>query len=164
MKKPILAAVLLAVLLTASALFAYEAGGFAYTKRVETKLLAEPKPLAETTGQLPFGKQVKIEAVQGAWLHVSDGPVAGWVFAGNLTDTKPAEVKGLLDGAPVAASRTSATAAARPLDDAAMKYASSQQNLASAQSDLAWLINACSAVTHEEVETYLETNKKGEYQ
>ena len=50
MKKPIPAAVLLAALFTASALFAYEAGGFAYTKRVETKLLAEPRPMAERRG------------------------------------------------------------------------------------------------------------------
>jgi hypothetical protein len=157
-------AVLLAALFTASALFAYEAGGFAYTKRVETKLLAEPKPLAETTGQLAFGKQVKVEEVQGAWLRVSDGPVSGWVFAGNLTDTKPAEVKGLLDGAPLAASKTTATAAARPLDEAALKYASGQQNFASAQEDLEWMISACASVTSEDVETYLQTNKKGEYQ
>lgn len=164
MKKHTSTAVLMAVLFTASALFAYEAGGFAYTKRVETKLLAEPKPLAEATGQLAFGKQVKVEEVQGAWLRVSDGPLSGWVFAGNLTDTKPVEVKGLLDDAPIAASKTSATAAARPLDEAALKYASGQQNLASARDDLEWLIAACSAVTHEDVETYLQTNKKGEYQ
>ncbi|HEY8994411.1 MAG TPA: SH3 domain-containing protein [Lacunisphaera sp.] len=164
MKKPTPAAVLLAALFTASALFAYEAGGFAYTKRIETKLLAEPKPLAEATGQLPFGKQVKVEEVKGAWLRVSDGPVGGWVFAGNLADTKPAEVKGLLDGAPIAASKTTATAAARPLDEAAVKYASGQQNLASAQEDLEWMITACAAVTHEDVETYLQTKKKGEYQ
>jgi hypothetical protein len=164
MKKPILAAALLAALFTASALFAYEAGGFAYTKRVETKLLAEPKPLAEATGQLAFGKQVKIEEVAGAWLRVSDGPVGGWVFAGNLTDTKPAEVKGLLDGAPIAASKTTATAAARPLDEAALQYASSQRNFSSAQEDLEWMITACATVTEEDVTTYLQEKKKGEFQ
>lgn len=163
MKKPTLTAVLLTSLFTASALFAYEAGGFAYTKRVETKLLAEPRPMAEVTGKLAYGQKLQVEEVKGPWLRVSDGPTSGWVFSGNLSETKLAEVKGL-DDLGLSASKTTATAAARPLDDAAMKYASSQQNLASAQEDLAWMINACSAVTHEEVETYLETNKKGEYQ
>lgn len=164
MKTPIPAAVLLAALLTASALYAYEAGGFAYTKRVETKLLAEPKPLAEAADKLPFGRRVKIEEIQGAWLRVSDGPASGWVFAGNLTDTKPAEVKGLLDGAPVAASQTTATAAARPLDEAALQYAAGQQNLASARDDLEWLVTACADITTEEVEAYLQEKKRGEYQ
>jgi hypothetical protein len=164
MKTPTPVAVLLAALFTASALFAYEAGGFAYTKRVETKLLAEPKPLAEATGLLAFGKQVKVEEVQGAWLRVSDGQVSGWVFAGNLTDTKPAEVKGLLDGAPLAASKTTATAAARPLDEAALQYASSQQNFSSSQEDLEWMITACANVTEEDVTAYLKEKKKGEFQ
>jgi hypothetical protein len=163
MKKHTPAAVLLAALFAASALFAYEAGGFAYTKSVETKLLADPKPLAEATGQLAFGKKVKVEEVKGAWLRVSDGPAGGWVFAGNLTDTKPADVKGLLDGAPIAASKTTATAAARPLDEAALKYASIQ-NLGAAKEELEWMVTACSAVTQEDVETYLQTNKKGEFQ
>jgi hypothetical protein len=162
MKKPILAAVLLAVLLTASALFAYEAGGLAYTKRVETKLLAEPKPLAATTGQLPFGKQVKIDEVQGAWLRISDGPVSGWVFAGNLTDTKPTEGQGL-DGVPVLASKTTATAAARPLTPAAAEYAA-RRNLARARTDLEWLLTECATVTTEDVTVFLQEKKKGEYQ
>lgn len=163
MKTPARSAALLAALLCATALLAYEAGGFAYTKRVETKLLAEPKPLAEAAGTLAYGRKVKIEAVQGAWLRISDGPAAGWVFAGNLTDTKPAEVKGLLDGAPVLASQTTATAAARPLDEAALQYASGQ-NFGSAQEDLAWMVTACAAITPEEVEAYLQENKRGEYQ
>ena len=78
MKKSTRSAALLAGLLCASVLLAYEAGGFAYTKRVETKLLAEPKPLAEAAGKLAYGRKVRIEQVQGAWLRVSDGPVAGW--------------------------------------------------------------------------------------
>lgn len=158
------AAALLAALFAASALFAYEAGGFAYTKRFETALMVEPKPMAEASAKIPLGRKVTIEEVKGAWLRVSDGPLSGWVFAGNLADTKPAEVKGLLDGAPIAASKTTATAAARPLDEAALKYASAQQNFASAQEDLEWMITACAAVTHEDVETYLQTKKKGEYQ
>lgn len=163
MKTTVRSTALLAGLLCATALLAYEAGGFAYTKRVETKLLAEPKPLAGAVGKLAYGRTVKIEEVKGAWLRVSDGPVTGWVFAGNLADTKPAEVKGLLDGAPVLASQTTATAAARPLDQAAAAYASGN-NLASAREDLEWMITACAAITHEDVEAHLQEKKKGEYQ
>lgn len=142
---------------------ALTAGGIAYTKRLETKLLTAPTPLAAASGTLAFGKEVKVEQVQGAWLRVSEGPASGWVFAGNLTATKPAEVKGLLDGAPLAASKTTATAAARPLDEAALQYASAQ-NIASAQGDLEWMITACAAITDEEIAAYLQQKKRGEYQ
>jgi hypothetical protein len=164
MKKTLLRPILFAGLAGATALLAYEAGGFAYTKRTETRLLAEPRPLADAAAPLPFGRKVRIDEVRGAWLRVSDGPAAGWVFAGNLSETKPADVKGLLDGAPVAASKTTATAAARPLDDAAEKYAASQQDLAAAKEDLEWLITTCATVTNDEVDTYLQEKKRGEYQ
>ena len=164
MKTPLRTPVLLAGLICATALLAYEAGGSAYTKRFETKLLAEPKPLAEASGKLALGRKVKIEEIKGAWLRVSDGPTAGWVFAGNLTDTKPAEVTGVLDGAPIAASQTTATAAARPLDEAAAQYAASQNLSATAASDLDWLITTCAAFKPEDVESYLQEKKRGEYQ
>ncbi len=162
MKKPHLPAALLAGLLAVSALLAYEAGGIAYTKRVETALLAEPKPLAAATGKLAFGRKVKIEQVQGAWLRVSDGPVSGWVFSGSLTDTKPAEGKGL-DGVPLLASKTTATAAARPLTDATIAYAK-EKNLGEAQADLEWVVTEAKAVTPEDVDAFLVEHKKGEYQ
>lgn len=163
MKKPTPLAILLAAgLLATSALLAYEAGGTAYTKRAETTLLAEPKPLAAAAGKLTFGKKVKIEQVQGAWLRVSDGPVSGWVFNGNLTDTKPAEGKGL-DMGPLLASKTTATAAARPLTDATIEYAK-QKNLGEAQGDLEWVVEQARALTPEEIEAYLQEHKKGEYQ
>lgn len=162
MKRNLPAAALLAALATASALFAFEAGGFAFTKRAETKLLAEPKPLAEVAGTLPYGHQVKIDEVQGAWLRVSEGDTAGWVFKGNLALTKPAEVKGL-DGLGLSASQTSATAAARGLSTIVTDYASAR-SLASAQGDLEWVISECASLTPEEVDAYLQAQKKGEYQ
>ncbi|MDQ5981075.1 MAG: hypothetical protein QG602_4053 [Verrucomicrobiota bacterium] len=162
MKRNLPAAALLAALATASALFAFEAGGFAFTKRIETKLLAEPKALAEAAGTLPFGRQVKIEETQGAWLRVSEGDTAGWVFKGNLALTKPAEIKGL-DGLGLSASQTSATAAARGLSTIVNEYAAAR-SLASAQGDLEWVIGECASLTTEEVDAYLQAQKKGEYQ
>jgi hypothetical protein len=154
---------LLAGLLVTSAFAAFEAGTFAYTKRQETALLAEPKPLAESTAKLPFGRKLTIEEVKGAWLRVSDGPSAGWVFRGNVAATKPVEVKGLLDGLPQTASQTTATAAARPLSPAAANYAAGQ-NLEAAQADLEWVITECAALTDEEVDAYLQAAKKGAHQ
>lgn len=162
MKTPARSAALLAALLCATALLAYEAGGLAYTKRSETKLLAEPKPLAEAAGKLAFGRKVKVEEVKGAWLRISDGPVSGWVFAGNLSATKPDEGKGL-DGVPVAASETTATAAARPLTPASVEYAT-RRNLTGAREDLDWLLTECQAITPEEVAAFLQEKKKGEFQ
>lgn len=162
MKPPVRPAALLAALLSTTALLAYEAGGFAFTKRFETKLLAEPKPLAEAAGKLALGRKVKIEEVKGPWVRISDGPTGGWVFAGNLAATAPAENKGL-DGLPVAASQTTATAAARGLAPAAMEYAA-RRNLTSASDDLDWLFTECEAFTPETVEAFLQEKKKGEFQ
>jgi hypothetical protein len=161
MKTPTPLAVLLTALLSVSALYAYEAGGSAYTKRAETNLLTEPKPLAATAAKLPFGRMVKIEEIAGNWLQVSDGQTTGWVFAGNLSATKPDEGKGM-DALPMLASQTTATAAARPLAPAAIEYAS-QKNLSSAQGDLEWLLTECHALTPEEVDAFMQENKRGEY-
>lgn len=162
MKTSARSAALLAGLLCATALLAYEAGGLAYTKRVETKLLAEPKPLAEAVGKLAYGRKVKIGEVRGAWLRVSEGSVAGWVFAGNLSALEPSEAKGL-DGVPLLASQTTATAAARPLTPAAAEYAT-RRNLTDARDDLDWLLAECHAITPEEVDAFLQEKKKGEFQ
>lgn len=141
---------------------AFSAGGVAYTKRYKTTLLAEPSPQAKAAGELPFGRKVNIDQLRGNWLHVSDGPASGWVFLGSLSETKPDEGKGL-DGAPMLASNTTATAAARPLTPAADEY-SQRRNLGSASDDLNWLLNQCSSITPVQVETYLKSHKKGEYQ
>lgn len=141
---------------------ALTAGGVAYTKRYKTALLAEPTPQAKATGELAFAQKVKVEQIQGNWLRVSAGSTSGWVFLGSLSETKPDEGKGL-DGAPLLASSTTATAAARPLTPAADEY-SQRRNLGSASDDLNWLLNQCSAITAKQVETYMKTNKKGEYQ
>jgi hypothetical protein len=138
------------------------AGGTAYTKRRETILLAEPAPLATPAGTLAFGRALKIEEVRGRWLRVSDGPVAGWVFAGNLAELKPVENKGL-DGLGLSASETTATAAARPLTPAAEDYAA-RRNLVNARDDLNWLLAQCQAITPEELAAFLQAQKKGEYQ
>jgi len=141
---------------------ALAAGGFAYTKRFKTTLLAEPSPLAKSAGELPFARKVKVEEVKGNWLRVSDGPTAGWVFLGSLSELKPDEGKGL-DGAPLLASNTTATAAARPLTPAANEY-SQRRNLGNASEDLSWLLTECGKITSDQVEAYMKEHKKGEYQ
>jgi hypothetical protein len=162
MKKSLPRILLLAGFLVASAYAAYEAGGFAYAKRLETKLLAEPKPFAEATGGIAFGHKVKIEEVQGAWLRVSEGAMSGWVFNGNLSPTKPDE-GAKLDGVALLASKTTATAAARPLDEAVVKYAE-QRNLNDARADLEWMQSTSQEITTENVDQYLQEKKKGEFQ
>ena len=162
MKTPLRPPALLAGVICATALLAFEAGGTAYTKRLETKLLAEPKPLAGAAGKLTYGKKLKVEQVQGPWLRVSDGPTSGWVFAGNLSATAPAEGKGA-DGLGLDASQTSATAAARGLSPATMEYAG-RRNLADARDNLDWLTTQCQAITAEDVSAFLQEKKKGEFQ
>lgn len=154
--------VVLSGALGASGLLAYEAGGTAFTKRVETTLLSEPRPTAEAAGKLAYGRKVKIEEVQGSWLRISDGPAAGWVFSGNISETKPNETKSV-DALNVLAGKTTATAAARPLTPATNEYAT-RRKLTDAYEDLNWMFEQCKSYTSEEVEAFLQENKKGEYQ
>lgn len=141
---------------------AFSTGGTAYTKRYKTTLLAEPSPQAKAVGELPLAQKVKIEQVRGNWLKVNGGSAAGWVFLGSLSETKPDEGKGF-DGAPMLASETTATAAARPLTPAAGEY-SQRRNLGGASDDLNWMITKCATITPAQVEHYLKTHRKGEYQ
>ncbi len=165
MKPRLLAQLRLATaLLAASAAVqaALVAGGFVYSKRYETTLLSDPQPLAKPAAKLALGRKLKVEEVRGVWLRVTDGPKAGWVFSGNVSETKPSESKGL-DGLPIAASQTTATAAARPLAPAASDYAG-RRNLTNAGDDLDSLLQQCHALTPEAVEQFLQQKKKGEYQ
>lgn len=164
MKTPVFRLALFGLLGAVSAVAAYQAGGFAFAKRADTPLLAEPKPLAASTAKLAFGRRVKIEEVRGPWVRVSDGPkTAGWIFAGNLADAKPSEGKGT-DGLGLSASTTTATAAARPLTPAAVEYADRREIGTDAHEDLDWLLAEARAITPADVDAFLQEQKKGEYQ
>jgi hypothetical protein len=136
-------------------------GGIAYTKRLKTKLLAEPKPMAEATGEVGFNKELKISTVQGAWLQVSSDSASGWVFNGNVSATKPEIVIGA-DGVPLAATTTTASAAARPLTPAANDYAKAN-GMTNARDDLNWLVETSAGVTDDDVRAYMQEHKRGEY-
>lgn len=146
----------------ATALAAFTRGGNAYTKRVDTVLRAEPRSLAETVASLGYARTVRIEEIRGPWLRVSDGDKSGWVFGGNLAEEPPDETRGL-DGLPLEASKTTATAAARPLTPAAKDYAE-RKGATNAEADLEWLGEQSAAVTAEDVQAFLEAEKKGEFQ
>lgn len=137
-------------------------GGTAYTKKFETNLLAEPSPLAAVKATIPLGRALKVSEARGAWFRVADGGQSGWVFSGNLSETKPVASKGF-DGLGLQASQTSATAAARPLTPAGEEYAATK-NLGAARDDLNWLISECGAITPAQIEAFLKEQKKGEYQ
>ena len=159
-KLPVGALVLVTTVAGLSAGFA--PGGAAYTKRVETALLSEPKMLATATTRVPYATRLKVEDVQGNWLRVSDGRKTGWVFGGNLTEEKPSETRGL-DGLPLAASQTSAATAARPLTPASEQY-SGRHGLETAASDLIGRYQQRGVSTPEKVQAFLEAHKKGEFQ
>jgi hypothetical protein len=152
----------IAALAAATAYAAFAPGGTAYTKRISTALLAEPAPLAETITRVAFARKLAIDEVRGPWVHVSDGDNAGWVFAGNLAEQKPAENRGL-EAVPLTASETSASAAVRPLAPAAVDYAE-RRGLDKARDDVNWLVENTAEVTDEDVQTYKQTQKKGEFQ
>jgi hypothetical protein len=153
--------VLAGVVAPAALLAAFAVGGTAYTKRPETTLLAEPQPLAATSARVAYARTLKVEEVRGPWLRVSDGNAKGWVFAGNVAEEKPSEVRGL-DGLPVAASETTATTAARPLVPAAEEY-SARRGLTKAADDLTWLNQQLATITPADVKTFLQEQKKGEF-
>lgn len=148
------------VALVTSLAAAFAPGGAAYTKRVDTALLSEPRMMSNAVAHLTYAKKLKVEDVQGAWLKVSDGRQSGWVFGGNLAEAKPSETRGL-DGLPIAASETSASTAARPLTVVSTQY-SERHGLATAASDLDWLLHHSSLST-DDIRAYLQAQKKGEY-
>lgn len=147
----------------AGLLAAHAVGGFAFAKRADTALRAEPGPLASPTATLKLGAKLKVEEVRGTWLRVSgDKDAAGWIFAGNVAAEAPDENAGLAM-VPLDAGATTATAAARPLAPAAEDYGR-KRNLARAKADLDWLVRTGAGVTHADVTAYLQANRKGEYQ
>ena len=160
--RPLKLAVAFALLAAPVLLAAFAVGGFAYTKRPETALLAEPNALAEPAARVPYARQLKVEEVRGRWLRVKEGKSAGWVFAGNLSATAPVEGKGA-DGLGLDASQTTATAAARGLSPAAVEYAG-RRNLADARENLDWLVTQCQGITPDDVSAFLQEKKKGEFQ
>jgi hypothetical protein len=141
---------------------AFAPGGAAYTKRAEPALLSEPQMLATPVARIPYARQLKVDAVKGAWLKVSEGEKAGWVFGGNLAEEKPSEKEGV-DGLSFAPSETSAAAAARPLMPAAEEY-SARHNLAKPADDMKWLTEQKSKVDAAAVQEFLKEQKKGEFQ
>lgn len=144
------------------ATLAYTVGSEAYTKRLETVVRAEPRALAEESGRIGYARKLTVEEIRGSWLLVRDGRIRGWVFAGNLSDSKPVETKGT-DGLGLAASKTTATAAARPLTPTGTRYAKAN-NLTQAGDDLDWLLAQCAALSPADLEAFLQEHRKGEYQ
>lgn len=161
MKPKILAAFVVTLTSVSALMAAFVAGSAAYTKRVETALLSEPQMLATPVAKLAYAKKVKVEEIKGSWVRVSEGKSAGWVFAGNLVEQQPSETRGL-DGLPLPAAETTATAAARPLVPAAEEYAT-RHGLAKPAEDLTWLAEQKAAITPEAVQAFLQEQKKGEY-
>lgn len=141
---------------------ALKKGGAAYTKRMETALLAEPKPFAATVANIEFAESLSIDEVRGSWLRVTHKKLkkTGWVYAGNVADDEPVipPAEGMTAGQ---ASETSTATAARPLTRAAREYAESQGQPPQLQD---WLAQAAAAVTDDDITRYLSENKKGEYQ
>ncbi len=166
MKSPVLRRTFtLAVLLCSAAtatLAAWNIGGTAYSKRNETLLLAEPKPLAAALGRAGFAEPLKVVEVRGTWLNVQGKSATGWVFSGNVADEKPtlAPPAGLTT---VEASSTATSAAARPLGPVASGYAE-RHGARSPAADLDWLEGQVAEVPPIVVTTYMRTHQKGDYQ
>jgi hypothetical protein len=155
--------VVLALAAAASLEAALIKGGVAYSKSLETKLLAEPKPSAAVAGKIiGYAKKLSITDAQGAWLQISDAGSSGWLFKGAVAETLPEKIKGLT-GFPIEASKTTATDAARPLTPEAEAYAS-RRNLAGAKDDVDWMLKQCTAITNQSVDDFLKANQRGEYQ
>ena len=122
----------------------FDAGNTVFTKRYETDLLTNPQPLAGTVATLPFAASVTIVSLQGKWANVSTTNGMGWVYLGNLADEKPAEDNSI-QGLQTSASATTASVAARPLDNVTAQYVQ-QEGLGQAAADMRWLERQSSAI------------------
>jgi hypothetical protein len=139
---------------------ALAAGGVAFTKRLETKLLAEPSALAPVSAKVGYARRLAVEETRGAWLKVSEGANSGWVFAGNVSEQ---EIKAAGPaGMSLNAGDTTVTAAARGLSEEAADYAQ-KHKLTDAREDLKWLLAQSAALSPEDLEAFLQEHKLGEY-
>jgi len=155
-------ALLFASLLCATLGGGFDAGNTVFTKRYETDLLTDPQPLAGAVATLPFAASVKIISLQGKWANVSATNGTGWIYLGNLADEKPAEDNSI-QGLQSSASATTASVAARPLDNVTAQYVQ-QEGLGQAAADVRWLERQTSAIGKAAVTGYLKANRKGPYQ
>lgn len=153
---------LIAGLLCATLGGGFEAGKTVFTKRYSTDLLSDPQPLAGTVATLPFAASVKIISLQGKWANVSATNGTGWIYLGNLSDEKPAEDHSI-NGLQTSASATTASVAARPLDNVTTQYVR-QEGLDQAAADMRWLEHQSDNIGNAAVASYLKANKKGPYQ
>lgn len=155
-------AVLLACATAGLAAGALAKGATAWSKRTETKLLAEPKPLAAPVGKVGFGESLTVLEARGAWLNVKAKGTVGWVFQGNVAEEKPelAPPAGFLS---VEANDTTTSAAARPLTAVGKGYAQ-RSGTNTAVDDLDWLEIESGKIGPGVVNAYLRSNKKGEFQ
>ena len=154
--------ILFACLLGALLLTGFEAGKPAFTKRYETAVLKDPQPMAESIATLPYAVEVKITALQGKWANIATTNGAGWVYLGNLAEEKPAADHSV-DWLRASANETTASVAARPLDNVTKEFAS-QKGMNAAAADLQWLQAQSDRVDKKTVADYLKTSRKGEYQ
>jgi hypothetical protein len=141
---------------------AVDKGGTVYSKRNETNLLAEPKPLAAATGKAGFAEALKVTEVRGKWYSVKGKSATGWVFAGNVAEEKPklAPPAGLTS---IEASDTNTAAAARPLTEAGNDFAA-RHGGAQARADVEWVDAQAGKLPGSAVVAYMKAHKKGEYQ
>jgi hypothetical protein len=140
----------------------FDAGKTAFTTHYETALLEEPQPLAKSLATLPFATGVNITTLQGHWAQVSSTNGSGWIYLGNLAENKPTE-NNSVQGLQTSASATTASVAARPLDNVTSQY-DDQEGLGKAADDMKWLESQSDAISNAVVVDYLQKNKKGEYQ
>jgi|GEM_PF-1241804 len=140
----------------------FEAGKPAFTKRYETAVLKDPQPMAESIATLPYAAEVKVTGLQGKWANVSTTNGAGWIYLGNLAEEKPAADHSV-DWLRASANETTASVAARPLDEVTKEYAG-QKGMTSAADDLQWLQAQSDKLDKKTVTDYLKASRKGEYQ
>ncbi|HEX9781165.1 MAG TPA: SH3 domain-containing protein [Opitutaceae bacterium] len=154
-------ALIIVALAVLSGLAALKKGDTVFSKRNETFLLSEPRPLAPSSAKVGFAEPLEVEEVRGNWLRVKAKKVKGWVFLGNVSEEKPrhAPAAGLTT---VAASETNTVAAARPLAPAAEGFAA-RHDAGSAKADVEWLDAEAAKTLESEVVAYLRDHQKGEY-
>jgi hypothetical protein len=160
--KPKILPLVCACALCATLTLGFESGKTAFTKRYQTDLLQDPQPLAQSVATLPFTTGVKISDLQGKWANVSAGTNTGWIYLGNLAEEKPSEDNGI-EGLQTSASATTASVAARPLDNVTSQYAD-QEGLGAAKADVKWLETQSDKIGKNAVVGFLKKNMKGEFQ
>ena len=144
-----------------------------WVSSTSAKLKAESKASSQTIAQLPVGEELTVIALKRRWYHVrTSSGKTGWIYRGRITKTPVQKEEPKADdqlssiligvsGSSIEADEADSSRSIRGLSPEAKEYARKKKTPKIYQRALDGVIAV--QVGHQELETFLEQGKIGEY-